>query len=571
MGRVLSHRVSRGPILGTGRTIRSSGSPAATWAAFWAAIGATAAGLVMGWPTAARAAPGDATRLGGMEGQGPASRAITALHHNPAMLGALGGSEAMLSFSGGIDQLWVRRHETGSDPATGLPVTLDGLADRTYLSNPVIGYFAGASFYADPVAFGLGVYDLGSRYRFYSGAPLRYHLAPDPQLRPQAPVGQRAAGGCIALGLARCPPDGGHVEYRQDITAAIAWNTGPVQLGAGVHFPIVRTRFAVDNDVALSTDPITAECDGFEDPRCTERVGFKGWTQWIPRAAGKPGFDVALTLGIAATLPGDRITLGARYRTFALRSRGRVTQSGVGIVCRPDDFPETNDRVDSCDAIEAVDATLESQVPQEIALGGSFVLGPSKLWRVDTNLYWIDLCPGGVAPGRCETNGSQVLRLIGADRDSFVGQEFTRYRGRQDVYGVDVYTSYRARSTLAAIFAGHFSSPAVRPEAVTAADNQAWRIGLSGGISLRLRQSDFLLIPGYGLDVYLPVHIRPGIAAFDPAAGLEFERAGGDLNAPRADAVLAGRGRPSNAGRYFGLVHTLSLAMRWSGRARGVD
>lgn len=525
----------------------------------------------MSWASPALAAPGEAVRLGGVEAQGPATRAITALHHNPAMLGALGGNEAVLSFSSGLDQLWVSRYRTGTEANTGLPTVDSALGERTYLSNPTAGYFAGASFYADPIAFGVGIYDLGSRYRFYSGNQLRYHLAPDPQLRPLASRGERQAGGCMAIGLDRCPPDGGGVEYRQDITAAIAWNTGPVQLGLGAHFPIVRARFALDNDVALSTDPVAAQCNGFEDPRCTERVGFKGWNQWVPRTAGKPGFDVALTFGIAATLPNDRISLGARYRTFALRSRGRVTQSGVGVVCRPDDFPDNTGRVDSCESIEAVDAILETRVPQEVALGGSFVLGPSKLWKVDANLYWMDLCPGGVAPGQCESNGSEVLRLFGADRDSFVGQEFTRYRGRQDMYGLDLYTTYRARSNLAVTFAGHFTSPAVQPAAVTAADNQAWRLGASTGVSFRIKQSDFLFVPGYGLDIYLPTDVDPGRAAFDPAAGLEFERAGGDLNAPRADDVLAGRGRPSNAGRYFGLLHTLSLAMRWSGRARGVD
>src|SRR5262245_17533690 len=48
------------------------------------ALAALAVGLVTSG--VAQAAPGQALRLGGIEQQGPASRAVTALHHNPAML-----------------------------------------------------------------------------------------------------------------------------------------------------------------------------------------------------------------------------------------------------------------------------------------------------------------------------------------------------------------------------------------------------------------------------------------------------------------------------------------------------
>ena len=67
--------------------------------AFWPALAsfgrgglvATALGLGLCWSSPAHAAPGQGLRLGGIEPQGPATRAVTALYHNPAMLAAIPG------------------------------------------------------------------------------------------------------------------------------------------------------------------------------------------------------------------------------------------------------------------------------------------------------------------------------------------------------------------------------------------------------------------------------------------------------------------------------------------------
>jgi hypothetical protein len=104
---------------------------------------------------------------------------------------------------------------------------------------------------------------------------------------------------------------------------------------------------------------------------------------------------------------------------------------------------------------------------------------------------------------------------------------------------------------------------------MTASESDGWRLGLTLGVTLRLRQSNFHLVPGYGVDVYLPQHVRPREALFSPSAHTAFEDYGGDINAPRANVVLKGLGRPSNAARYFGLLHTFSLAVRWSERGPG--
>lgn len=523
----------------------------------WAVLALATAGLCA---SQANAAPGQAVRLGGLEAQGPASRAVTALHHNPAMLAALGGTAVQITGTVGAEQLRVRRYAI--DPSTGAPQ--NNLDPPTSVVNPAAGYFVGASFYFDPVALGVGAYDLGSRYRTASADPLRFQLAPDPEV-------------CTRVELRECPPNGGSAQIRQDISAALALNRGNWHLGIAVHFPRLRSRFAFDNDTELTPardEIVTARCDNKEDPRCAERVGFKGWNRWIPRRGSVPGLDAALTVGFAVQLRRDTITLGARYRTFPLRRRGELALDGVALVCRPSVDPNAEigaDIVPPCQLADPVAATMRERLPQEFALGGSFVLGRARLWRVDANLYWMDLCPGGVRPGACSGRDAQTLRLVGLDRNSFVPPEFDRFRGLQDLYGADLHATYRVRSNIAVLLQSNLNSPSVRRGAQTAAVGEGWRAGLGGGARIRVGSSNVMLSPGYVVDVFLPRDVRPEDAALDPTAATEFADTGGDINARGADAVLAGRGRPTNAARYFGQLHTLTLTLSWGETPRVLE
>mgnify|MGYP001417497904 CR=1 FL=1 len=511
---------------------------------------------------AAGAAPGVADRLGGIEAQGPASRSVTALHHNPAMLAAMRATAAQVALSVAVAQQRIRRNAI--DGATGAPT--DALDAPTSLLGASPGWFVGGTLYLDPWAVGVGVYDLSSRYQLASAEPFRYHLSPDPDV------------GCLDLSPARCPPNGGRVSYRHDTTIALAYNGGLFQLGAAAHFPMVRERFAFDTDTELlrrPMDEVGVECDDKEDPDCAERIGFKGWTHWVPRNGAPPGLDVAVSVGVAVSLANDRVTLGARYRSFPLRRGGEVQLGGVGVLCRPEVSGTQlgTDGPESCDAPSSVSATLRQKLPQQLAFGASALLGATRQWRVDANLFWADLCPGGLLAGSCPDDGNQQLRLVGLARRGASQSEQTLYRGLADVYGADVFARLRPNvgskglprslSRLYVLMAGHVRSPAVQRAATTAANPEGWRLGASVGTRLKLRRTELTFVPGYGLDVELPRRVRPSTAAFDPVAATDFIDSQGDLNAAGADAVLAGLGRPTNAGRYFGLVHTLSLAIHW--------
>ncbi len=466
------------------------------------------------------------------------------------MLGALGGSAFAFSGKTGLEQWRIRRHAIDGD--TGMPT--DAWSQPTSFIQPTLGYFLGGSFYFDPIAFGVGLYDLSSQWRIASSDPLRFHLAPDPD------------ADCLDPTLARCPPNGGALRLRQDLTLALAFNRSNVQFGAAVHFPRLRERFAFDNDTELTPAPdgiVTARCENKEDPACAERVGFKGWTRWIPQGDSPPGFDAALTFGFGIQLARDTVSLGARYRTFPLRRAGVVVLDGVALVCRPESTIEGMDVVPPCPVAQPIRATMRTRLPQEVALGGSFLVGRSLLWRLDLNLYWMDLCPGGGRASMCRGRDAPRLRLVGLDQRSFVLPEFEMYRAAQDLYGADVHATYRIRSNVAILFGGSFNSPSIARGAHNAGFGDGWRTGLLVGTRFRLGQSNVLLTPGYAIDAMLPRHVRPGDARFDPAAANDFAASGGDINAEGAAAVLQGRARPTNAGRYFGFVHTFAVTLSW--------
>ena len=529
------------------------------------AVAAISAGLVAPslYAGAAAAAPGTGSRLSVAEAQGPATRGLTALHHNPAMLAGMPGTRVLLGGAGGLDQRWLRRHGVGADGVPG-----GALAGRDSLLNPTLGYFAAASFYFEPFAVGFGVYDVGSQFNLQSTDAQRWHLAPEPD---------RLALLCRDNDSDACKVNGGAAAGRTDYTLAVAWNIlASVRIGVSVHFPRLRSRFAYDNSRALgnSSDATEGRCAGVESSTCAERLGFNGRTSWLPSRDGRPsGFDLALTLGMAFDLT-DRVTLGLRFRTRPLVNGGSYVLAGKAAVCRPDETELGASDVQPCSVATPIDATLREGGAREAAIGLAVVVGRSKLWRVDTNLYWLDLCHDnrdGIGVQKCGDPGDQRLSLVGLDRDSVLLPETTRYRGRSDVFGADAYTTYRARSNLAMLIGGHASSPVTRRSALSPAGSDGWKVGLSFGTTLRILQSNFQLIPGYAIDFFIPTTVKPGQAAFDPAAAAAFNASGGDLNTPDAARVLAGQGRPSNAGRYTGTVHTFMIGLRWSERIVGFD
>ena len=80
-----------------------------------------------------------------------------------------------------------------------------------------------------------------------------------------------------------------------------------------------------------------------------------------------------------------------------------------------------------------------------------------------------------------------------------------------------------------------------------------------------------MLSPGYAFDLSLPRNVSASRALLDPTAATDFANSGGDINAEGANAFLAGRARPTNAARYFGQLHVLTLTLSWGEAPRVLE
>jgi hypothetical protein len=205
----------------------------------------------------------------------------------------------------------------------------------------------------------------------------------------------------------------------------------------------------------------------------------------------------------------------------------------------------------------------------------------------------------------CDGRDARELVLVGLDQDASTLPETTIYRGLQDVFGAELWARYRLDDLIGAnlpyykvlcsggnegvdpetgkqlrcvprvdlLLGGGVNSPAVKPGALSVSHSDGWTLLATLGASFNLpgRNGTWSLAPAYSLDLMLPTRVGPGghTPAFDPTAALAFEASGADLNSASADAVLAGRGLPSNAGLYTAAAHTILFSVRWSERGLG--
>lgn len=543
--------------------------------------------------SAAHAAPGSLPRMAGVEAQGPATSSVTALFHNPAMLASMPGFRFETHLLGGLDVLSVRRSLIRS---TGSPTRSRGQV--TNLLNGAFGGFMGASFQLDPFAIGAGVYTREVLFRRNGSNALRYHLAPDTRV------------GCTTPGKNGCPriPIGGKTRVQTDFTIALAGNLfDRLSLGGSVHFPFFFDQFAYDEDTALTAGAEDSECLQLlgsvpaEEPACAERLAFRGNTRL--RAFGlnrRPStrLDFMVTVGAAIKVTRD-LTFGIRYRTAPLLNGGRTTLNGSAMACLTDEALRQN-RSDApaCSQARPIEATLSERIPQEVAIGSSAAFGEQKRWKIDTNLYWIDRCPGTRRGGGCGGRDAATLSLVGLDSRAAALPESSLYRGYKDVFGVEIWGRYRLDHLLTAagvyfcdgsvrrdaqgrriscrprtdlLFGASFATPGVRRGAITASNFDGWKLSASLGATFRIpsksnARGSWFVSPGYAVDLVLPTQVGPGgfSAEFDPEAAFLFEASHRDINGAGARKVLQGRGRPTNAGDYIGNSHFLTLSFRWA-------
>ena len=295
-----------------------------------------------------------------------------------------------------------------------------------------------------------------------------------------------------------------------------------------------------------------------------------------------------MTFGVAFDYR-DRVFFGLRFRTQPLLDGGTLTLNGSAVVCLSDQAAQDHSTLASCESAVPVDATLSETIPRELAFG---VAGEVGNWKLDGNLFWIDRCPGRTDDeGGCGGRDARQLELVGLDSDASTLPETTIYRGLRDIFGAELWARYRLDDVIGAnlpyykvLCSG--GSEGIDPETgkqigcvpridllLGAGFNDGWTILATLGTSFNLpgRNGTWSLVPAYALDLLVPTRIGPGghAPAFNPKAAIDFEQSGADINAPAAEAVLAGRARPTNAAIYSGAVHTILFSLRWSERGIG--
>lgn len=493
------------------------------------------------------------------------------------MLTALPPFDLAVNIQGGLRQTSIRAQTR--DPR-GIPLEgAQALGPWSHALNPGLNGFVAASADVDDLTIAIGFYTLGARLSPNASDNLREHA-----------VGQSFTG-CDANSDRTCARNtglGGNYEVRSDATLAVAWHLLPIfDVGLAMHFPFLALRRAHDELASNSgnecLDPLGFRSREDGSLTCNQRFVLDAGTRarFVARERDDASrIDFAVTAGIAVR-PHPRWQLGARFRFSPVLERGQYEIFGEAISCPLDDDGEPSSQ---CGDPTRTPVVVQQRLPMEAAFGAAVQLGPANTWRLDANLYWIDGCPGRGSASDCARASQRDLAATSTDTSPEARvHEKVLYRGLRDVFGLELWGERRLRTTrrpgapstsaqpgLDLLFGIAASTPTVIAGASTPTTlGGYWLSGSMGTrISLPMRNSSIELIPGYALDITLPVRIGEGgrDSTFDPRARREFELTGADISAPSAAAVLEGRARASNAGIHFELEHTLMLNLRWTQR-----
>jgi hypothetical protein len=498
-------------------------------------------------------APGSADRLAGAQAQGPATVGLAALHHNPAMLTWQSGYTALVGLQGGLESQRSKPPGASADFAHGT------------LYN---GFFGGSATF-DNVAIALGAYGLGQRFRHQNLAQRPWQRASDSDF------------GCRWSSDRTCPRvrSGGETVKQADLTLGIGYRfLDRWALGVGIHVPRVVRRLGRNEILPPDLRPPFGCSDPVEarkNPSCSARLAYdvdSNYRLFGLNREGSARLDFALTLGLAVEFrPGWRV--GLRYRSTPILENGHYRLAGQAIYC-PAESAAT-----LCRQSASFDAEVQLAAAREAAVGLHAPLNRRQSWTFDAQLAWRDECPG---IKKCDRRATDHLTLSGIGDGGAWLSETPIYRGQRDFFTLEAWTTV-SRLPVNRSSEGSFdgfsgwswisglatTSPSVAPNAIVATGGEGWTVKGTIGTHVEWfrRGTRFSLEPGYGIDWALPVSVG-NQSLFDASAIDDFANSGSDIYDPSANAVLSGRARPTNEGRYQTWRHVLLLNFKIEARAR---
>jgi len=509
-----------------------------------AIAGAAALAAMLAAAGPAAAAPLDEPFVGGLSFDGPTAANLGAIYWNPAALGLVRGFQLMAAASGQLTTVDVNR--TAIDPTTGVPGPGGSMTFPTAHARDMSwpSPFGPHSYLALSTDFGGDRFTIGfATYMPYlqritfplspaGNEPTRYHvLALDLRNLVLVPaLSIRFAG-----------------DFRVGFAPGFLFSTG-------------RLMFAED----LALDGGSAGCMPgvpctVEDPNAAARVDVSSGN-----GLGDAKFSVTLGAGIyyrrksleigvayqsrplGSDVPG--VEVAGQHTTVTLPPRDPMGGGGP-LTCHPPTSPTMPDP--NMQSSRCIFGDLSYRLPDVVIAGATWHLRPGLELSAMVRWLWLHV------------HDRIDVRLSGPGLDDHgIPQHIVLYRGFKDVFDTRVRVSYwwRERVRVGAML--RLETSAVDSTAVDAAAADGFKVEPVGLIEFRILRQ-LWIGGGYGITFMRTVDVTN--SAFDPTAATTCADNQGNLASPACQARLAGRARPTAAGRYqartqdFGMTLTLKF------------
>lgn len=492
-------------------------------------------------------------RIGNTPFEGPADFEATALFWNPAALGPMRGRRLTLLGSGRLGRGTIARAPICA--STGLPGPCSGGDSETRSFAPVAlaqDHFSG---------FG------ALTWNFSENVTLAFGVL-GPWL--SCPSGSRCRAEAKGQGGTPRPAD--YQLLSESFTTIYFTGAAAFRLGRKLHFGVAIS--AVDSfaeidfyrDTALDRGSagVGQPCDasntpcGYENPNAAQRVRIRGdgGTFWqTPVSRGVP-----LPTGIGTNLgllyhPTERFWLGFSWqRVFPLRDGIYTSGSANRTEVTPSPFAG-----DPCASGGGPGAVTPCRG------GGAILYSIPDVWHLGARLFlredlelslWGRLVTyGGYNRNELPLLGL-VLRLNGTPvTRAGVPNEIIIDRGLIPQFTGEIGLRWQARRSLRIGGAFLAGTAAVRPNLISAGSLDAPKLGGIAGIEWKAL-AWLGVLGAYSFTGFLPTTTT---GAHDPGATVRCVDARYDIDA--CGEFLAGRGLPSNAGRYTYGVHNVTLGL----------
>jgi long-subunit fatty acid transport protein len=461
----------------------------------------------------ALAGPLDDPHVGGVGFSGPTTGDLTAVYWNPAALGLIQGNQFM--FGASLRATSVTVDHAPIDPMTGLPG-----GTRSFPSASGHGLEQPFAWPPGPMSF-LGV---------GAGIARRFALA----LAAYTPFSQKLSFGLASGGEQPTRYHLVSVDSRQlALALGIAIDlTDSLKVGVAPGLLFSYGRLVFDEDTAI------ANGTGVEDPAAAAR------------------YDLA-TQGTRA--PSYFVTGGIHFRRAAWEAGLAYTSAplGTGGAVRlavqqsqvtPPATPATPALCSAMAHSPCVSGEMRYRLPDLFTAGVT--------WHATRHLDAV----GIVRWVRYGSYDQIKIRVVGPSNDTLLGHnlpdQLVLYRGFQDSWDMRArlvhapWPWFRWSGTL------RMETSAVPNANVNAAAVDGFKIEPALATEFALGRH-LRIAAGYALTWMLPVTV--GTSAFDPTAAAACARAADDLSSPACQTRLAGQARPTAAGNYKMLQHTLAL------------